>query len=311
VAGGIGGTFAGFVDTEESKGNFYQAGISDLLVNGKNDPIGAKVTYVHGTPQKSHDLYIDLFNWGVCEGGDVYMHIKNVVSVEAGVKAHGGANYVYDGVAQLGGDIPNGYDVAVPPEPKGAGVWSSEPEKISEVGGGMVGQIYINPWWIDDPNNGVMVNPAKDANLLGEDYASGISDHLSVLVQVCDDIVAATGAPDGILDDADDNGDGQIDLTEYGAHDWTTIFNGKLKDIFCTKTKLGFLATQTYGWIHITLVLQQIEAFATDPDTGAFLLDLNGDKIPWPVAQLKWWPTNALQGDMATWDMLFELNTDP
>jgi hypothetical protein len=34
IAGGLGGTMAGFVDTEESRDNFVQAGISDLLING-------------------------------------------------------------------------------------------------------------------------------------------------------------------------------------------------------------------------------------------------------------------------------------
>jgi hypothetical protein len=289
VAAGVGGTFAGFVDTEESQGNSYQAGISDLLVNGKNDPIGAKVTYVHGTPQKSHDIFIDLFNWGVCEGGTTYMHIKNVQSEEDGVKTHAGEDYVYDGVSQVGGDIPDGYKVATGIEPKGPGVWSSEPEKISENGSGMVGQIFIRP---------------DDANLLGEDYGSGVAEHLSILVEVCDD-----GA-DGVLDDADDNGDGQVDLSEYGNHDWTEIFNGKLDTIECTKKELGFLKTQERTHIHVIMVLQQIEAFETDPATGEFVL-VGGVKQPWPNSQLKWWPTNALQGDKATWDMLFELNTDP
>jgi hypothetical protein len=275
VVAGVGGTFAGFVDTEISQDNFYQAGVSDLLVNGKNDPIGPKLQYVHGAPCKSVDFYVDLYNWGECQGGDLFMHYKHVESIEFGTKNHMGVDYVYDGVSSLGGDIPDGYRVAVPPDPEGPGVWSSEPEKISEVGDGWVGQVYI---------------PAGDPRLMGEDYASGISEHLSVVTQVCDDGL------DGILDDADDNDDGQIDATEYAAHEWVNIISlsGKLKDIECNKNPLGFLETQHRTWVHITCHLQQID----DPDW-------TGDP------QLRYWRTNALQGDKASWDMLFELVTDP
>jgi hypothetical protein len=275
VVAGVGGTFAGFVDTEESQGNFYQAGISDLLVDGKNDPIGAQLTFVHGAPCKSVDFYIDVYNWGECQGGDLFMHYKNVLSEEAGTKEHLGVRYVYDGVSVVGGGIPDGYRPAVPPEPLGPDVWSSEPEKISEVGDGYVGQIYI---------------PAGDPRLMGEDYASGISEHLSIITEVCDDGL------DGILDDADDNGDGQIDALEYAAHEWVVVVSltGKLVDIECNKNWLGFLATQQYTWIHVIAHLQQID----DPT--------------WPGdPQLRYWRTNALQGDKATWDMLFELVTDP
>ena len=273
VAAGVGGTFAGFVDTEESKGNFIQAGISDLLVNGKNDPIGPKITFVHAAPCKSVDYYIDLFNWGVCQGGWVWLHIKNVDSREAGTKLHMGTEYVYDGVAPAVGDIPMGYRPAVGDEPVGPGVWSSEPEKISEVGDGVVGQIYIDP-----------ANPM----VMGEDYASGISEHLDVHIEVCDD-----GA-DGTLDNPDDDGDGTISAAERAAHDWTVIAADKLVNLECIKWYLGFLPTQKYAWIHMDLHLQQIEdpMFPGDP-------------------QLIWWPGNALQGDIATFDMLFELITDP
>lgn len=121
IAAGLGGTFAGFVDTEISEGNFYQAGISDLLVNGKNDPIGAKLQYTHGAPCKSIDFWIDLYNWGECQGGMVYMQFKDLVSEENGTKLHLGVEYVYDGVAP--GDppigVPEGYRPAVGDEPKG------------------------------------------------------------------------------------------------------------------------------------------------------------------------------------------------
>jgi hypothetical protein len=167
VVAGVGGTFAGFVDTEVSEDNFYQAGISDLLVNGKNDPIGAKLQYVHGAPCKSVDFWVDIYNWGECQGGDVYMHIKDVESTEQGTKLHLGERYVYDGVTPGTPGIPDGYRIAVPPEPQGPDVWSSEPEKISEVGDGWIAQYYIDP---------------TDPNLLGEDYASGVSEHLDIYI---------------------------------------------------------------------------------------------------------------------------------
>ena len=291
IAGGVGGTMAGFVDTEISEDNYIQAGIMDLLVNGKNDPVGPQLVYTHIVPCISQDFWVDIFNWGQCQGAKAYMHIKDLDSVEAGVKEYLGTDYVYDGVATLGDPVPDGYDVATGVEPEGVDVWSSEPEKISEVGDGMVGQIYIR----DD-----------DANLLGEDYASGIADHLDVIVVTYVDTL-------GFLVDIDDNGDGVIQDSEEAAHvaELVTIFSGKLVDIDCVKTLLGFLGTQKYGWIHVDVHLQQIEAYETDPATGLFMDPTTPSNCPWPESQRKYWPTNALQGDYATWDMLFELNTDP
>jgi hypothetical protein len=300
VAAGVGGTFAGFVDTEVSEGNFVQAGISDLLVNGKNDPIGPKLRFVHAAPCKSVDFWVDVYNWGECQGGDVYLHFKDVDSVEAGTKLHLGEKYVYDATTPGTPGIPDGYRIAAVGEPAGPGVWSSEPEKISEVGDGYIAQYYISD---------------VDPNLLGEDYASGISDHLGILVEVCDDGL------DGILDDADDDGNGEIDPVEYAAHDWVLIDSlaGKLADIECNKNLLGFLPTQQYAWIHIDAHLQQIYAEEWYnasgqlwPAAGAVGVDYDGDgDIDDDDFQKAGWPTNALQGDSATWSMLFELITDP
>ena len=308
VAAGIGGTFAGFVDTEESQGNFVQAGITDLLVNGLNDPdLTAKFTLSHVTPCNSNDMFIDLMNWGVCDGGKVYLKFKDIVSEEAGYKEHGtGMYYVFDNAATGSGTlpdgVPDGYRIAdltlTPPEPAGAGVWSSEPEMISEVGGGRVGQIDIL---------------STDENLLGEDYASGISDHLGITVEVP---YKGKVAADDILGNPDTDGDGQVILAEYTAwstnNRWVPITyadSGKLVDMAGVKKYLGFLKTQEITYIHVILHLQQIEAFETDPDTGLFVNDPPKDS-PWPDVQTKWWPTNALQGDIATWGMLFELSTD-
>ena len=287
VAAGVGGTFAGFVDTEESEGNFLQAGILDLLVNGKNDPIGAKLQYTHAVPCISQDFWIDLFSWSKCQGANVYMKIKNVDSVEAGYKTHG-SNYLYDGTTVLGGGIPDGYVVGT--DPTGAGIATSEPELIAEEGGGEFGQCVVG---LNDPAKTWQENLALSQGL-GVDYASGISEHLGVTVKVCDD-----GA-DGILDDADTGegadtaGDGVIGPAEQAAHNWVTItaFSAKLCTLNGVKVLLGFLESQTYAWIHVDVHLQQIE------DTN------------WGDYQTRYWPTNALQGDKATWDMLFELNTD-
>jgi hypothetical protein len=303
IAAGVGGTFAGFVDTEVSEGNFVEAGISDLLVNGKNDPIGPKLQYTHAAPDKSTDFFIDVYNWGVCQGGDLYMHFKDVDSIESGTKLHDGVRYVYDATDNLSpGAIAKGYRPATGVEPKGAGVWSSEPEKISEVGDGYIAQYYISD---------------NNSNLLGEDYASGVSEHLDIVTMVCDD------GQDGILDDADDNGDGSISAAERAAHDWVIIqsLTGKLKDIECNKNHLGFLPTQQYGWIHLDVVIQQIWAeewvdaqgrFWGSANSTATGVDYDGDgDIDADDAQKAGWPTNALQGDKATWSMLFELITDP
>lgn len=283
VAGGLGGTFASFVDTEVSEDNFYQAGIADLLVNGKNDPdVPAKYHVEHGVPCKSIDLYIDLFNWGECEGGDVYMHFKNVVSTEDGRKLHMGDEWCYD-------KAPNDYVVCSAPEPLGP-LFSSEPEACAEVG-----DCLIADYWIDAAHPGV----------LGQDYASGIADHLDVFVEVCDDGL------DGVLDDCDDDGDGEISAAERAAHEWRPIPSllGKLVEIKSRKDWLGYLETQKFGWIHMDVHLQQI----TDPNwdgTTCCDYDQDGD-IDADDEQKKHWPTDAMQGDIATWTMLFELITDP
>ena len=277
TAAGIGGTFAGFVDTEISEGNFYQAGISDLLVNGLNDPVGPQLTYVHGAPCKSVDFWIDVFNWGECQGGDVYLHFKDVVSTEDGTKLFMGEEYIFDNEASLGAPVPAGYR---PGSPVGPLTWSSEPEKISEFGGGWVDQVWV---------------PIDDPMCMGPDYASGISEHLGVVVEVAVDPNWPTYCTYDKLVDADTNGDGTIDPAERAAATWKPVDSlcGKLNEIECNKNLLGFLPTQQFGWIHVVVHLQQI------------------DCPGWPDEQTKYWRTNALQGDMATWSMMFELITDP
>ena len=290
ISAGVGGTLAGFVDTEESTDNMIQAGMLDLLVNGKNDPdIGHKIYMSHIIPCISQDFWIDLYSWSECQGAYAYMQFKNVLSVEDGAKEHGDASYVYDGTTILGGDVPDGYKVQAAPEPVGAGVASTEPELIAEEGGGEFGQVVIGA---NNPALTWQENLALRQGL-GVDYASGISEHLDVTVTV-----PLIGMTD-VLGNPDTNKDGTVDATEKAAwaaagNRWVIIasLSGKMDTIKEVKNKLGFLLSQTMTFVHVDVHLQQLE------DVGC------------PNPNVKYWPTNALQGDLATWDMLFELNTD-
>jgi len=294
VATGIGGTLAGFVDTEESKGNFVQAGISDLLVNNANDPnVPVKVEFDHAVPNKSIDFFADAYNWGSCSGGNLYLHFKDVVSTEAGTKLHDGVKYVYDGLTNVGGGIPLGYRAAVGNEPLGAGVWTSEPEKIAEVGGGLIANTLI---------------AIDDSNLKGEDYATGVAQNLDVSVYVY-----YKGTSGTELGDPDTNGDDRVSSTEEVA--WTSAGNrvvlvsqlaGTLWDIKSRNVLLGLLKTQERTIIHFDIAIIQISAVYTTgvPDYDKDVDVDDDDKM------LNWWPTNALQGDIASWTMLFTLITD-
>jgi len=299
ISAGVGGTLAGFVDTEESTGNTIQAGMLDLLVNGKNDPdIGAKISMSHIIPCISQDFWVDLYSWSECQGAYVYMQFKNIASVEDGYKSYHNKDYVYDGVTPAPipnpNNVPFGYRVSM--DPKGAGVASTEPELIAEEGGGEFGQVVIG---LNDPALTWQQNMALRQGL-GVDYASGISEHLDVTVTV--PLIGPDGNVMGNPDTGDGLGgdpDGKVDATEKAA--WTTNGNrwvivaslsGKLSTIGEAKNKLGFLLSQTMTFVHVDVHLQQLE------DVGC------------PNPNVKYWPTNALQGDKATWDMLFELNTD-
>lgn len=290
VAAGVGGTFAGFVDTEESQGNLIQAGISDLLINGENDPdVLAKIYMDCVIPGKSTDFWVDAFNWGHCTGGDLYMHFKDVVSTEAGTKLHDGVEYVY----KLVRTNPDAYDyvAATGDEPIGAGVWSSEPEKGAEVGGIQVGNVMIS---------------TTDPDLMGEDYASGIADNLGLIVTVPYKGQNATT----VLGNPDTDGSGAVDGTEYTdwavSNRWAAItgLNGTLSNIACSNVYLGKLLTQEMTFIHVDVVVNQILATMRDYDQDGDTTDDPDDIM------LNWWPTNALQGDLATWTMMFALITD-
>ncbi len=284
VAAGIGGTFAGFVDTEVSRDNYLEAGILDLLlsvppnmgVELNDDPatntVGAVIGVDDFDPAKgSRDFYMDAYSRSTIKGF-LYMHYKDVDSVEAGIK---------DGKVYQ--RSTNSY---VAGTPIGADFASSEPEWIAEHGG-QVGQIIV-----DTPD------------IMGEDYASGVSNHLGVITEV-----PLVGATD-VLGNPDTNGDDQVSAAEHLA--WTTNGNvwvtiasltGLLKDIDSHNDKLGTMLPQTKTFIHISLSMPQILGPALDYDGDS---DIDADD-----GILRWWPTNAIQGDKATWDMLITLTSDP
>ena len=305
VVAGIGGTFAGFVDTEVSRDNYLKIGILDLLISGvptnvlvqhndslpDADPpntIGVIVGVDNFDPQKpSVDLFIDAYSRSTVDGF-LYMHYKDVQSVEAGSKD----GKVYERSS-------NSYVTGT--DPTGALLASSEPEWIAEHGLGQVGQTQI---LANDPALTWQANMALRQGL-GEDYASGVADHLSVSTYKYLDA-------NGILTDPDINPtDGKVSGTEKtelvargGSEVLVTELTGLLKDINSVNTKLGTMKPQTRTMIHVQLDVPQIlgPSYDYDGDGGAIDAD---DNI------LRWWPTNAIQGDKATWDMLFTLTSDP
>lgn len=297
IAAGIGGTFAGFVDTELVKDNSYQAGITDLLIDDTNSPT-AVINVLWGIPCKSRDFSIKVYDRGESsELSDLYLHFKDIVCTEDGAKAGkvwNGTNYV-DG------------------SPVGAGVATSEPELGAEEGNFFIGQL-----WIDATETG---------RIMGVDYGDDceVSEHLGIGVKYFD--VEDDGEidnPDAIANGGD--GDGVLDTAEKELAGWRTLTpavpgNLKLSDWNCQKTLIGKIGPQVPSWILLTVHMQQItdsDWTATyDGSTQTWLpqdeavdYDLDGDKDD-DDAQKRFWPTNALQGDKVTWAMMFELIADP
>ena len=119
LAAGLGGTFAHFSDTEESKDNTIQVGSMDLKIKTKT-PVGLPVddpdvptllTVLDMQPCDSEDRTFIVHNTGQPEGDpcDLYIHFKNVLCE----------------------DVPDKLDNPKP-----------EPEVVAEQGG-MVGQVYV------------------------------------------------------------------------------------------------------------------------------------------------------------------------
>lgn len=285
IGAGIGGTFAGFVDTEVSRDNYLEAGILDLLVSippnmhvelnddPTTDTVGAAISVDNFDPAKgSVDFYIDAYSRSTIDGF-LYMHFKDVDSVEAGMKD----GLVYERSS-------NSYVVGTPVGPDFA---TSEPEWIAEHGG-QVGQIIVG-----------------DPDIMGEDYASGVAANLGIVTEV-----PLEGQSGNVLGNPDTNGDDQVSATERAAwitndNRWVIILSltGLLGVIESNNDFLGTLKPQTKTFIHISLSMPQLLGPELDYDADG---DIDDDD-----AILQWWPTNAIQGDKATWDMLFTLTSDP
>lgn len=131
---GLGGTLAGFSDSEISQDNYIVTGALDLKVNGEDDPpwgegVGPKVELDHMTPCVWYHYYIDVRNDGQCDNEpDLYIHFKNFKcsNVEPD---HGGI---------VAGEGRPGFPV----EPPDYGV-KPEPELVAEYGG------LVDQRWVD------------------------------------------------------------------------------------------------------------------------------------------------------------------
>jgi len=90
IAGGVGGTFAHFSDTEESLDNWIQTGSLDLRISDVNGVLYDDAPYGEGVPplifaldlepKQSKDYVFDLQNAGQPAGDPawIYMHIKKI-----------------------------------------------------------------------------------------------------------------------------------------------------------------------------------------------------------------------------------------
>lgn len=135
---GVGGTLAGFSDSEISQDNVITTGSIDLKVNGQDDPpwgagVPVKVNIDHMTPSKWYHFDIEVRNDGQCEiDPDLYIHFKDFRCVNV--------NPLHDGYDDPFGPfpLPDSYT------PLGdEGNLKPEPELVAEYGG-LVGQRYVD-----------------------------------------------------------------------------------------------------------------------------------------------------------------------
>ncbi|MBA7618286.1 hypothetical protein ES703_25607 [subsurface metagenome] len=129
VAGGVGGVFAGFSDSEISQDNVILTGSLDLKVNGADDlpwgtGVGPKVVIEHMTPSKVYHFQIEVRNDGQCEiEPDLYIHFKNFVC----------------------SNVPPEHDGIIGPD----GGLKPEPELVAEYGG------LVDQRWVEGPGQPV------------------------------------------------------------------------------------------------------------------------------------------------------------
>lgn len=123
VAGGVGGVFAGYSDSEVSQDNYITTGSLDLKVNGADDlpwgtGVGPVVTIEHLTPCKVEHISINVTNEGQCDIVPIlYIHFKNFVCE----------------------NVPPEHDGYMAPD--GSGL-KPEPELVAEYGG-LVDQRWV------------------------------------------------------------------------------------------------------------------------------------------------------------------------
>ena len=269
VGGSVaGGTMAEFFDTEYSKDNEFGAGTRDLEVSG--GPVAIEC----GTPSGWYSEEFTLSNVGTLDAL-VTVHIPDLgydtvkgVSVK-GVKC------------TEAGTVPSGnppqeyiYDGAsrsyIVGSPIGIGVASSESEFVTEEGG-YVGQVFVT---------GLGADAGSDAG--PPDWV--MSRFLDIRIYF------------------DENGDG--DFLDPGE----LVAQGTLSDIACNTYPLGVIpAPASVGdvvarGLIVEVNLQQVE----DPAWTVGPIDYDGDgDIDADDAQLRWWPSNAFQGDRCTLDLAF------
>jgi len=128
VVAGIGGTLAGFSDTEESKANYVTTGSLDLKVDGNDDkPYGVGVDTVVKVedimPSKWYSFSVNVQNMGQAvdelgypENAHLYIHFKNLTCESVPPKHDGydvgdgrGKNPEPELVAEYGGWIDQKY----------------------------------------------------------------------------------------------------------------------------------------------------------------------------------------------------------
>jgi predicted ribosomally synthesized peptide with SipW-like signal peptide len=277
AAGGLGGTFAHFSDTEESIDNYLEVGSLDLQVNGFDDPfVPPKIHAICMAPEKSRDFTIELENMGQCDyPAYLWMHIKNIQCGELPQHKTGGM-----------------------PEPERVAQDGGRVDQVDVCGVGIIGEdctlaehISIKIWY-DENDDGVQdlgeVQEHKIAELECINKFLGRLDpcqlrylYIDVVVQDIDedDILTFAGV--------DNDGDGLVDEDGRGCVGDTPGVDDDLDGL-----------------------IDEDPAVDDDPTTPG--VDEGGyfDGMD-PDIQFKcWdkWPSNALMKDWMSFDILFSLS---
>jgi hypothetical protein len=106
MVAGVGGTLAGFSDTEISQGNFFEVGSLDLRINELDDPIGPIVTGELVWPDDPDSVYDFTFHSVSEPAGKMaygYIKFKNASCAEVLTEKHPTGKTEPENVAELGG----------------------------------------------------------------------------------------------------------------------------------------------------------------------------------------------------------------